>query len=183
MSRTLNIEDPDDPLDMEDAVVPDESDEPDVSDLDEETDFGDLDELLAEATKQTTEERRLKDARRRLSRVVKSGHEASQGEQLELLAEIRRLEEGRVWLTTEAVALFRRQFCVSCGNSHTYAMGWMTGQKHASDPNARRLLAGKPVEKLPERSEIHDEGMTEFCIDCVECIMAINRATGEAESI
>lgn len=143
-------------------------------------DFSDLDDLLAEATAATAEERRLKAARKRLAAIARSTHDAAPSERAELLAEIKRLEEGRVWLTVGTVALFRRQACETCGSKYTMFAGWMTEQKHASDPNARRLLAGKPVETLPERVEVHDEGVVEVCIDCVECCIAIDVATGKA---
>jgi hypothetical protein len=155
--------------------------EPDFPEVDDAEDFSDLDELLAEATAATAEERRLKAARRRLAYISRSNHEQAAGEKAELVAEIRRLEEGRVWLTVGAVALFRRQSCVTCGGKHDIFLGWMAEQKHASDPNARRLTAGKPVEKLPERVEFHDDGGVELCSDCVESVLAINVATGLSE--
>jgi hypothetical protein len=144
-------------------------------------DFSDLDDILAEATRETEEDKRLKAARKRLSHILKHDHATKEDEKLQLLAEIRKLEENRVWLTIGVVALFHTQECATCGNKHAFFHGWMTEQKHLSDPNARRLLAGRPVQKLAERREDHFQGMIDCCSNCVECVIAINAATGEKE--
>jgi hypothetical protein len=170
-----------DSFDMEADLLADAAQDDEQDAVEDADDFSDLDDLLAEATAATAEEKRLKQARKRLASISRSTHESADSERAQLVAEIKRLEEGRVWLTVGAVALFYTQTCAMCAAKHRLFMGWMTEQKHASDPNARRLTAGKPVEQLPERTEFHDQGLVELCYDCVECVIAIDVATGQAE--
>ena len=164
---------------------PDDAREDDSALLDgleelEEDDFSELEDLLAEATRATAEDRALKAARSRLARISTSNRPEAQFERDSLIADIRRLEEGRVWLTVGTVALFHTQTCAVCGAKHALFMGWFGEQKHTSDPNARRLLAGRPIERLPERREDHFQGTVEMCGECCESQLAINIATGEA---
>ncbi len=168
---------PPDDLDSWDEAEQDEDgDEP------QDTDFSDLEDLLAQATAATAEERRLKALRKRLVRVAGSKHPEADSERAQLLADIRRLEETRVWHTVGAVALFRHQLCGICQSEHRLFQGWMTEQRHASDRFARRLVAGKPIERMPERTEVHDDGAVEMCWNCAESVLAINIAAGMAPS-
>ena len=169
-------------FDLEADAQADDAQDAETETIDEADDFSDLDDLLADATAATAEEKRLKQARKRLASISRSTHESADSERAQLVAEIKKLEEGRVWLTVGAVALFYSQTCAMCASKHRLFMGWMTEQKHASDPNARRLTAGKPIEALPERTEFHDQGLVELCYDCAECVIAIDTATGRAEA-
>jgi hypothetical protein len=153
-----------------------------VEESEEDNDFADLEALLAHATAATAAEKRLKEARRRLAKVSRSGHDSSNEEGKRLLAEIRELEMGRVWVTEEAVALFYRQTCTMCQSAHVWFEGWMTGQKHATDPNSYRMIKGKPVEALPERTQYH-ESTCEVCYNCVETIIAVDMATQPKETL
>jgi hypothetical protein len=143
-----------------------------------------LQALLRRATAASAEERRLKEARRRLAAISGSGHPAAAGESIGLLEEIRRLEEGRVWITHARVALFHTQTCLTCNSRHAFFMGWMLEQKHIHDKTARKLVAehaaGKTL-RLPERREDHFQGVSETCDNCVESVIAINIASGQAE--
>src|SRR6266478_62568 len=130
----LPIGDPPEPDDEQD-----DEDEDRKKVEDEEEDFADLNALLVEATAATAEEKRLKQARKRLTHITKHGHASREMEQHDLLVEIRTLEAKRVWLTIGVVALFHTQECITCGSKHAFFQGWMTEQRHASDPNARRL--------------------------------------------
>jgi hypothetical protein len=168
--------DPDKDPDDEDLDVEPEDDE-------EEEDFSDLDELLAEATAASEEDKRLKAARKRLSKVQKSNHPNADTEALALVAEIRELEAKRIWLTVGCVALFHTQTCATCGAHHAFFQGWMTAQQHLTDPNARRLVKGRPVEKMPETREDHFQGVVEACSNCIECVIAIDEATHQGEGL
>lgn len=146
-----------------------------------EDDFSELDNLLAEATQATADDKALKAARKRLGKVAKSHHPEAESERNRLVADIRRLEEGRVWSTVATVALFHSQTCSSCGSKHTHFEGWFTEQKHVTDPFSRRFVAGKPVEALPARREDHDQAPVEACTNCIECVIAIEVACGNME--
>ena len=52
----------------------------------------------------------------------------------------------------------------------------MTEQLHRTDHGSRRLLKGHSVERLPERVEIHQQGIVELCANCAESVIAINLA-------
>lgn len=144
-------------------------------------DLDELDLLLADVTKASTEDKKLKAARKRLAEISGSDHPAAAGEQLALMADIRRLEEGRIWVTVARIALFHTQTCDTCGSDHAFFAGWMNEQKHISDITARRLT--KVIETdphFPERREDHFQGHIDACHNCVESVMAINIATGLA---
>lgn len=141
-------------------------------------------DLLKRATAATAEDRRLKESRKRLAAISMSGHPAASGESAALLADIRKLEEGRVWITHARVALFNTQMCLTCESKHEFFIGWMLEQRHISDKTARKLTRqqigeGEKPLLLPERREDHLHPC-EVCSNCVESVMAINRATGLA---
>ena len=162
-----------------DKLLEDDEDK-DENDSEDDGDFSLLDEILSKAAVASAEERKLKSLRKRLAKVSRSSHESAESERVQLLADIRRLEEGRIWLTVGSAALFHHQKCLACGSDHFYFMGWYTEQKHAHDHHARRLVAGKAVEQLPERKEVHEQPPVELCYNCVECIIAVDISTGEA---
>lgn len=143
-------------------------------------DLLELEDLLKEATAKSAEEKRLTQARKRLAHISKLDHATKEDERISLLSEIRKLEEGRVWLTVGAVVLLHDQVCGVCGSKHEFFVGWFTDQRHASDPNCRRLVRGKPIERLPERVEHHPLGTVEICANCAESQLAMNIAFGEA---
>lgn len=141
-----------------------------------------LSDLIHRATAASAEEKRLKEARKRLQVVAGSNHPAAPGEAQRLLGEIRKLEEGRVWVTHERVALFFVQECACCGTRHEFFRGWMLGQSHVTDRTAHKLAIepSGPRAMLPERREDHYHGLVETCANCVESVMAINAATGQS---
>lgn len=140
------------------------------------SDFSELDEILADAEAQAATRRALAAKQKRLTSLARSRNPDHELERAQLIAAIRQLEEGVVWTTVAAVALFAAQHCEVCGSEHRFFQGWMAEQQHRRDPTARRLLAGKPIEELPERIEIHCEGKVPMCADCAEAQLAINAA-------
>lgn len=143
-----------------------------------EDDFDDLDAEIALAIAAKEERKSLTIKQKRLAVLSRSTHPDAELERQILTAIIRRMEEGIVWHTVAATALFHTQTCMTCGARHGLFMGWMSEQHHKTDPSARRLLKGKPIEPLPERIEEHDQGFCEMCSDCAECCLIINQATG-----
>lgn len=137
-----------------------------------------LRDLLDQATAQSAEEKRLKQARKRLQHIQKRAHPEQVAEQTELLTEIRRLEEVRVWQTTGCVALFHRQKCSTCESVHEYFLGWFTVRTHATDLHLRDLRRGEPVEALPHWVEVEDRGLVPVCANCVELRIAAEVALG-----
>lgn len=156
-------------------VLGDDVDAPEPPD----NDFSDLEDLLASATAATVADKRLKEARKRLGKVSRSGHEASGDESQSLIAEIRELEMGRVWFSVGSVARFHRQTCALCSSQHVWFEGWMTEQTHASDPNARRyireLATGLAERIQPERADYH-ESVCDVCYNCIETVIAVDTA-------
>lgn len=144
---------------------------PAVATLDPESDEFDLDADIAEALIQTQGKTELERKRKKLARMKEGNAERDL-----LLADIRKMEEGIVWRTAEAVALFHTQTCTTCGSKHKFFMGWMAGQDHIHDKTCHRLIRGKPIESLPEKIVEHDMGSVEMCSDCVEACIIINSA-------
>lgn len=143
-----------------------------------------LELLLRRATAATAADRRLKQARKRLASISGSGHPAEAGESQRLLWEIRRLEEGRVWITVARLAVFDTQVCDTCGSRHEFFRGWMLEQRHTGDKTARKLVAHAPADGqpklLPERREDHAAAHVDVCGNCVESQIAINIASGQS---
>lgn len=155
-----------------DYAEPEQEDETE----DDADDMAELHALLAEATAASAADKQLKQARQRLRAIARKAHPAKEGEQAQLVAEIHELEQKRIWMTVGCVALFKTQTCTACSSKHSTFQGWMTEQTHASDPSARRLIAGRPAERMPERREDHTEQVA-CCSDCIECVIAINSVT------
>lgn len=117
----------------------------------------------------------------RYKQIAKSQHPDHLGEKAELISSIRKLEDEIVWRTVGAVALVHTQVCLACGAEHAWFEGWMTDQTHRSDPNARRMIAGKPIETLPERVERHKMPAVDACAFCVESQIIIGEAARAAK--
>jgi hypothetical protein len=148
---------------------------------DDEQEPDELDMLLQEVTAASAEDKRLKAARKRLAEISDSKHPAAAGEQAALISAIRKLEEGRIWITTARLALFHTQICDTCGADHSFFQGWMNEQKHVSDRTARRLIPWREGDTpMVERREDHFQGHMDTCHECVESVIAINIATGLA---
>jgi hypothetical protein len=145
--------------------------------VDDDDDFSDLDAEIAAAVEAKAERSAIATQQKRLAALSKRSSPDTELERQELLASIRRLEEGIVWHTEAAVALFHCQTCTTCGSRHRLFMGWMTSQTHLRDASCRRLLKGRPVESLPVKIEDHDQGKVELCADCVECVLLIDKAS------
>lgn len=160
------------------AIVPDNLMESSMTQvLDPDDDFADLDAEIATAMAAKAETNVLSTKKRRLASLASSKNKEAQYEHDCLLAEIRRMEDGIVWHTVSATALFHVQTCLMCDSRHRFFIGWMAEQHHKTDATARRFLKGKPVEDLPERIEEHNQGTVEMCSDCAESILIINAAT------
>jgi hypothetical protein len=127
-----------------------------------------------------TERTKLAAQRKRLDALSRRGTPDAEIEHRLLLAAIRKVEEGLVWHTDSAVALFHTQTCAVCESRHRFFMGWMTGQSHVTDRTARRLIKGRPVEPLPTSIEEHDMGHSEMCSNCAEACLIIERAIDHA---
>jgi len=151
--------------------------------LEPDDDFADLDAEIATAMAAKAEHSAIASKKQRLASLSSSRSKEAQYEHDVLLAEIRRMEEGIVWHTVAATALFNTQTCLMCDSKHRFFMGWMAEQHHKTDATARRFLRGKPLEDLPERIEEHNQGSVEMCSDCAESILLINAATkGQPDS-
>ena len=144
------------------------------------TDLDELEEFLADAERRVKEKSQLEQKQARLKRLMHSKSPDHELERQQLLASIRRLEEGIVWQTTANVALFYAQTCTMCGGRHRFFAGWMTEQLHKTDPNSRRLLAGRAIESLPSRLEIYEQPPVDICSNCAESSIAIDNAVREA---
>lgn len=144
---------------------------PELLDDDPTLDFADLDAIIAE----TEERKRTKSSiKGKLTKLAHGG--LTPDERARLQAEVREYEDHHVWRTVAAVALFKTQTCACCGSHHRFFEGWMTAQDHRSDPNARRLVRGKPVEiDLPQRIQEHTHGACEMCSNCAEAQLIIDR--------
>src|SRR5574337_1562042 len=166
------LEDPIDDADTEDAA--------DVPQHAEDISF--LDNLLESATAATNEERRLKQARKRLVKLQKTRERDTSGEKTELIAEIRALEEKRVWQTVGCVALFYHQVCLNCQSHHNYFAGWFIVRTHATDSHLRELVRGELSGPMPRWIETDHRDPTPICANCVELHISERIASGQYTS-
>lgn len=144
-------------------------------------DFADLDAEIAQAMEAKAERAALAAKRKRLEILARRGTPDAEIEHRLLLAVIRKVEDGMVWRTEDAVVLFHTQTCLTCGSRHRLFMGWMTGQAHITDRTAHRLLKGRPPQPLPIRIVEHDLGPAEMCSDCAESCLIIEKAIENAK--
>lgn len=144
-----------------------------TDDLEVVDDFADLDAFLDTHAKGLETEKALRAKR---SKMGKGG--LSELDKGRLLAEIRTLEEGHVWITVASVALFHTQICETCGHTHRFFKGWMTQQDHKHDKNCRRLRAGKAIGNYPSRIEDHAQGLVPMCGDCAEVSIILDQFLG-----
>lgn len=144
--------------------------------LDVDEDFDDLEQIIAESEQTRAANAELKAKHKRIAQLAKNKSGDRELEYNDLVAYVRKFEEGLIWKNVSAIALFNVQTCSLCGEKHSFFVGWMTEQRHKRDPNTRRLIRGKPIEMLPERVEENNYGPTEMCNNCVECVLAINAA-------
>lgn len=139
-------------------------------------DLSELNEILDDAMAAKAAAASLQVKYGRLKRLSGSHHPDHLAEKQALIAAIRRLEEGIVWITTSNVALIQTQHCMTCGTEHQFFLGWWTEQQHKTDSTARRLVKGHTIENIGEKVERHPIEPVECCAACIEAVISINAA-------
>lgn len=86
----------------------------------------------------------------------------------------------QIWSPVANVGLVHEQICTTCLSQHAWFSGWFTEQRHATDPHARRLVAGKHP-GLVEKVERHAQPAVSACSACVESQVAITNLVGALE--
>lgn len=143
-----------------------------MTDLDD--DFADLNVIIAEDEQRRAAKRHAAGSK---ARLAKGGLDDS--ERIALERELDEWVTKHTWQVVANIALFHTQTCASCGSLHRFFMGWFTQQDHRTDKNARRFVAGKSHEPLPERIEHHAQGSVEMCGNCAESCLIINQYVKE----
>lgn len=86
------------------------------------------------------------------------------------------LREPAVWIVDAAVVLIEETQCLTCLESEQSCKGWFGSYKHRTDKHARRLVAGRPAERLPIRVERVEHEPVMICSSCAESQIAIELA-------
>jgi len=141
-------------------------------------DFADLDAIIAESEARRTAKGGITQKRERLA------HKGlTEEERRRLEDEVRAFELLFTWRVEANVALFHTQSCDCCNSTHRFFMGWFTHQQHRTDSHCRRLVAGRSGEDLPDRIELHAQGMVPMCGNCAESSLMIEKALRDAEKL
>ena len=80
------------------------------------------------------------------------------------------------WKPTNNVALIYQQTCSSCGARHSFFQGWFVEKRSPKDRYTRKLVAGRASD-LPAIVERQNQGMVDWCSDCVEAQILIDNAS------
>jgi len=93
----------------------------------------------------------------------------------DLIAEAQRPKQ--LWITDSQVVLIYQRNCTTCGTVTEMCQGWFTSQHHATDPFAKRMIAGKPIGHWPVGIVREIAAPMDICSHCAEAQVEALRGT------
>lgn len=121
-------------------------------------------DLLREAVAHKADGERLREARK----ATKTGTLISGPERLQMLADIKRIENAREWTPKAAVAIFQVQHCTSCENYSPFFTGLFQRQGNRHHRDTDRWVAATESENygLPKEVKTNEVDVP-FCAFCL----------------
>jgi hypothetical protein len=143
------------------SIIDDLADAPDDS---ADTPAFSFKDLLAEALEHKADGEKLKTSRK----AIKEGALISGPERLQMLADIKRIENAREWLPKASVAMFQIQHCTGCENYNTLFTGLFQRQGNRHQRDTDRWIAATEAENYGLVKEVKtnevDIPMCGFCL-------------------
>lgn len=121
--------------------------------------------LLAEALEHKADGEKLKEGRK----ALKEGSLLSGPERLQMLADVKRIENAREWLPKASVAMFQVQHCTGCENYSPFFTGLFQRQANRHHRDTDRWVSATESENygLPKEVKTNEVDIP-FCAFCLQ---------------